>query len=147
MIARAALHHRAQWSSTALSEVARFAGNLWPARGTKNGGGDLMAIPMLSILKTLAPLAVDAGRIVAGLRDARATRGDERVARLEQETLRAGEVLRGLAEQLQAIAEAVRVQAERAEAVRRRAMVALAAGAVALGAAGTALVLVWMKLG
>lgn len=101
-----------------------------------------MAIPILSILKTLAPLAVDAGRIVAGLRDARATRGDERMAKLEQETLRAGEVLRGLAEQLQAIAEELRVQAERAEAMRRRTMVAMVAGIAALGLSGTALALV-----
>jgi hypothetical protein len=69
---------------------------------------------------------------------------DDRVAKLEQETLRAGEVITGLAQQLQALAQAVRMQAEQAEQLQRRVRVLLgvAIGASAVAVAALTLVLI-----
>jgi hypothetical protein len=104
-----------------------------------------MAIPVLPIIKALAPLIVDAGSIVAGLRGAGSARkADDRVAKLEQETLRAGEVISGLAQQMQALAQALRMQAEQTERLQRRTRVLLgvAIGASALAVVALTLVLV-----
>jgi hypothetical protein len=79
-----------------------------------------MAIQILPILRTLAPLIADASRIAVGLRTANATQNEDRVMKLEQQTIRAGEVLKGVAEQLQALAEELRVQAETTEILRRK---------------------------
>jgi len=79
-----------------------------------------MAIQILPILRTLAPLIADAGRIAVGLRTANATQNEDRVIKMEQQTIRAGEVLKGVAEQLQALAEELRVQAELTEALKRK---------------------------
>ncbi|HWL14044.1 MAG TPA: hypothetical protein VNR00_00485 [Opitutus sp.] len=97
---------------------------------------------IMSILRALAPLAAQAGRLVVDLR-ASSTNAklDERFGKLEQETLRAGEVLAGVAQQLQALAEQLRVQAEQAEALRRRANAMMIVAGVSLAAAVTALVL------
>ena len=98
-----------------------------------------MAIQILPILRTLAPLIADAGRIAVGLRTANATQNEDRVIKLEQQTIRAGEVLKGVAEQLQALAEVLRVQAESTEVLRRKveklfiiSVVALAGGVAGL---------------
>lgn len=103
-----------------------------------------MAIPVLPIIKALAPLIVDAGSIVAGIRSGNAKKVDDRVARLEQETLRAGEVISGLAQQMQALAQAVRLQAEQTEQLQRRVRVLLgvAIGASAVAVAALTLVLI-----
>jgi hypothetical protein len=102
-----------------------------------------MAIHVLPILRTLAPLIADAGRIVVGLRSSgAASQTEDRFSKVEQQTIRAGEVLKGVAEQLQALALELRVQADASEALKRKvtvllvvSIVALAAGIVALGVA------------
>lgn len=98
-----------------------------------------MAIQILPILKTLAPLIADAGRIVVGLRSSNDTQKEDRVLKLEQQTIRAGEVLKGVAEQVQALAQELRIQAETTEALKRKvdkllivSIVALAGGVGAL---------------
>ena len=59
-----------------------------------------MPIQVMPILKALGPLIANATRIVTDLRANEAmTRVEERVSRLEKETLRAGEVLLGLGQQ------------------------------------------------
>lgn len=98
-----------------------------------------MAVQIIPILRALAPLIANAGGVVASLRSSgAAAKMEDRVAQLERETLRAGEILTGVAQQLQAIVEALRVQAEQTEALRRRvlwlAILGLAALAVGLGA-------------
>jgi hypothetical protein len=103
-----------------------------------------MAIQILPILKTLAPLIVDAGRIAVGLRTSTAAQKDDRVLALEQQTIRAGEVLKGVAEQLQALAEQLRVQAEATEALKRKVDVLLIVSAVALASGlGALAVALW----
>ncbi|HYP16109.1 MAG TPA: hypothetical protein VEQ65_02780 [Opitutus sp.] len=99
-----------------------------------------MAVQIIPILRALAPLVLNAGSVVATLRSSGGVKTEDRVARLEQETLRAGEVLTGLAQQLQAIAEELRVQAEQTEAMRRQARLCLIVAGVALLLSVTALV-------
>ncbi len=80
-----------------------------------------MAFKVLSILRTIGPLIVDAGRLAAGLRTSgSAVKIDDRVMKLEQEAIRAGEIIRGLAEQLHAVAQELRVQAEATAALQRK---------------------------
>ena len=103
-----------------------------------------MAIHVLPILRTLAPLIADAGRIVVGLRSSgAASQTEDRFSKLEQQTIRAGEVLKGVAEQLQALALELRVQAEATEALKRKVnavlIVSIVALATGLGALGVAL--------
>ena len=105
-----------------------------------------MALQVIPILKALAPLIAQAGGIAAGLRSSReATRMEDRVARLEQETLRAGEVLTGVAQQLQAIAQELTRQGELTEALQRRARFTMMGSAVAVALAVVALVVVLAK--
>ena len=102
-----------------------------------------MAIQVIPIIKTLAPLIAQAGGIVAGMRSSReATRMEDRVNRLEQETLRAGEVLTGVAQQLQAIAQELKRQGELTESLQRRARFIMIGSAVAVTLAVVALVVV-----
>ena len=91
-----------------------------------------MAIQILPILRTLAPLIADASRIAVGLRTANATQNEDRLTKLEQQTIRAGEVLKGVAEQLQALAEELRVQSESTEALRRKVEKLLVISVIAL---------------
>lgn len=100
-----------------------------------------MAIQILPILKTLAPLIVDAGRIAVGLRTSAASQKDDRILALEQQTIRAGEVLKGVAEQLQAVAQELRVQAEATEALKRKVDVLLIVSAFALAGGLSALII------
>ena len=79
-----------------------------------------MAIHILPILRTLAPLIADAGRIAVGLRTTNATQNEDRLLKVEQQTIRAGEILKGVAEQLQALAQELRVQAETTDALKRK---------------------------
>lgn len=104
-----------------------------------------MAIQILPILKTLAPLIVDAGRIAVGLRSSNVSQKDDRVLALEQQTIRAGEVLKGVAEQLQALAQELRVQAEATEALKRKVDVLLIISAVALAGGLSALVVAFWR--
>ena len=100
-----------------------------------------MAFKVLSILRTIGPLIVDAGRIAAGLQTSgSAAKIDDRVSKLEQETIRAAEIIRGLAEQLQAVAEELRVQADAAEVLQSKARNLLIISLIALGISSTALV-------
>ena len=96
-----------------------------------------MATPIFSILRALAPLIADAGRVAVGMRTNGAARTEERVAQLERETMRTGEILKGLAEQLQVVAEQLRVEADVAEQLRQKAktMLILSASALAIGVA------------
>ena len=103
-----------------------------------------MAMQILPVLRAMGPLIANAARVVADLRSNEATaRIDQRVEKLECETLRAGEVLVGLGEQLQTLAEQVREQAEEVESMQRGTRLAtIVSGAailVALAAAGIAL--------
>jgi hypothetical protein len=91
-----------------------------------------MALQILPILRTLAPLIADAGRIAVGLRSSNATQREDRVAKIEQQTIRAGEVLKGVAEQLQALAQELRIQAETTEALKRKVEKLLIVSIVAL---------------
>lgn len=101
-----------------------------------------MAIQIIPILKALAPLVAQAGSIAAGLRSSNAAaKTEERVGRLERETVQATEVLSGLAQQLQVLAEQLRVQAEITERLQRRARVLLATSLAALGISVVAIVL------
>jgi hypothetical protein len=79
-----------------------------------------MAIHILPILRTLAPLIADAGRIAVGLRTTNATQNEDRLQKVEQQTIRAGEILKGVAEQLQALAQELRVQAETTDALKTK---------------------------
>ena len=102
-----------------------------------------MPIQVLRILKTLAPLVADAGRIVVGLRTAGAAKSEDRIARLEQETIRAGELLKALAEQLQATVQELRAEAELRERLQRKLkalqVIAIVAGGVAIAALSVAI--------
>lgn len=106
-----------------------------------------MAIPVLSILKAIGPLVAEAGGIVVGLRSTgKNARVEDRVARLEQETIRAGEVLTGLARQLEAVANQLRVQAEAARRLQRTATIAIIVSAAALvGTVATAIVVATLE--
>lgn len=104
-----------------------------------------MATPVLSILKSLAPLIVEAGKVAVGMRTSGAAKMDERVMLMEQQTIRAGEVLKGVAEQLQAIAESLRVQAEATEVLRQRAKSLMILSIAALGVSVVALVVAFVK--
>lgn len=86
-------------------------------------------------------MIVQAGGVAAGLRSSGSAKVEDRVERLERETLRAGEVLAGVAEQLQAIALELRVQAEATEALRRKMQIWLIASGAALALSLTALVM------
>ena len=91
-----------------------------------------MAIPILNLLKTVAPLVAEAGRIVAGLRESGpAARTEDRLAKLEQDMLRAGDILKGVAEQLGVAAQELRVQSEALESLRRAGRVTLVIGLAA----------------
>ena len=90
-------------------------------------------MPIFRILKTLIPLVAQAGGVAANLRSSTVvSKAEERVAKLEQETLRAGEVLAGVAEQLQAVAEELRLQAENLERLENKARILLIFGVTAL---------------
>jgi len=91
-----------------------------------------MAFQVLSILRSLAPLIADAGKIVAGLGSSNAAKTEDRILRVEQGTIRAGEVLKGLAEQLQIIAQELRTQAELQELMQRKLQITFIVSIVAL---------------
>ena len=105
-----------------------------------------MALQVIPILKALAPLIAQAGGIAAGLRSTRdATRMEDRVGKLEQETLRAGEVLTGVAQQLQALAQELTRQAEVTQALQRRAAMMMVFSGGALAASVVALIVAVVK--
>lgn len=105
-----------------------------------------MAIPVMNILKTVGPLIVDAGRIVAGLRTAGpAARTEDRLVKLEQDMLKAGDILKGVAEQLGVAAQELRAQSEALEALRNKARTTLVIGIVAICASLGAVVAVIVR--
>lgn len=67
---------------------------------------------------------------------------EDRVGKIEQETLRAGEVLTSVAQQLQAVAQELKRQAEITQAMQRRAATMLVMSGAALAVAVLALVIV-----
>ena len=75
-----------------------------------------MAIPILPILKAIAPLIAASSGIVTSLGDRQAQpktgASEERIKKLEENLLRMGEVVAGAMKQLQATAEELRVQSE-----------------------------------
>ena len=76
-----------------------------------------MALPILSILRTVAPLAAKATEILATYatlqRQGNTLALEERVRRLEEELVQASDVLRSTTQQLLALAEQVRIQQRR----------------------------------
>ena len=92
-----------------------------------------MAFQVLSILRSLAPLIADAGKIVATLRSDNVARTEDRLLKVEQGTIRAGEVLKGVAEQVQVLAQELRTQAELQEHMRRKLQIVLVVSIIALG--------------
>jgi hypothetical protein len=100
----------------------------------------LMAFQILSSLRAIAPVIAEAGRLAAGLRSGASAKTDDRLLQLEQEAVRAGNVIRGLAEQLQAVAQELQVQAAAAEALQRKATTLLYVSIGALGVGIAALV-------
>ena len=98
-----------------------------------------MAIPILSILRAVAPLAGKATEILATYatlqRQGSSLALEEQVRRLETESMRAGEVLRSTTEQLLLLAEQVRVQQRRCWWVLGLSIVALLLSVFSLAAA------------
>lgn len=100
-----------------------------------------MALQVVPILKALAPLIANASEIAARIRTARsAERFEDRLRRMEEEAMRAGEVLAGVTQQLQALAEELKVQAEWNERQQKRVRVAWAFAGVSFAVAVAALV-------
>ncbi len=105
-----------------------------------------MAIPVMNLLKTVGPLIVEAGRIVAGLHTAGpAARTEDRLMKLEQDMLRAGDILKGVAEQLGVAAQELRAQSEAMEALRQKVRITLVIGIVAMAGSLGALVAVIVR--
>ncbi|MEO7701345.1 MAG: hypothetical protein ABIZ04_19145 [Opitutus sp.] len=86
----------------------------------------------MSLFRALAPLIAEAGKIAVTARSSTAAKIEDRMLKLEQATIRTGEVLTGVAEQLQVVAEELRVEAEGPEALRQRARTTLIVAIVAL---------------
>jgi len=100
-----------------------------------------MAIPVLSIIKALGPIAANAAASFAGMRQsASGLKTEERIRKLESEALQMGEALVGLTMQVQALAEALRIQAARHEAQETRLWICLALAILALCGTGTAFI-------
>jgi Mg2+ and Co2+ transporter CorA len=104
-----------------------------------------MGLPVVSILRALGPLIISAREIVATYRSAENSgRIEDRIALIEQEALRTGEILRAVTEQLEAVAQELRRQAELQQVLERRmrllTVVAAVAAVLAVGAAVMALV-------
>lgn len=109
-----------------------------PARG--RGSVDLhpMALHVLPILKALAPLVANAGALLVNARSTEAAgRTEDRLRKLEEETVRAGEVLTGVTQQLQALAQ-VNAALER----KVRTALVLAVIGLCLGLAGLVVAMV-----
>jgi hypothetical protein len=105
-----------------------------------------MALQVIPILRAVAPLIAQAGSIVAGMRSTReATRMEDRISKIEQETLRAGEVLTSVAQQLQAVAQELTRQAEAVQALQRRAVMMMVASGAGLVVAVIALLVAMGK--
>ena len=100
-----------------------------------------MAIHVLSIIKALAPIAANAAASFAGMRQsASGLKTEERIRKLEEETLQMGEGLAGLTLQVQALADALRIQAARHDAQDTQLRICLALAILALCGAGTAFI-------
>lgn len=100
-----------------------------------------MAFQVLKILQAVAPLVAEAGRVAMGLRKPGAgAQPEDRLLKLEQEAVRAAEIIRRLAEQLQAVAQELRAQSEATAAFRRRMIYLLGLSLLALGMGIAALV-------
>lgn len=77
-----------------------------PADGRGSVDVHPMGLHVLPILKALAPLVANAGALLVNARSTEtAGRTEDRLRNLEEETVRAGEVLTGVTQQLQALAQ------------------------------------------
>ena len=98
-----------------------------------------MPIPILSILRAIAPLAGKATEVLATYatlqRQGSTLALEDQVRRLEEESVRASDVLRSTTQQLLALAEQVRAQQRRAWWILGAAAVALVLSVIALLAA------------
>lgn len=105
-----------------------------------------MAIPILPILKAIAPLLVASSGLAGSLGERTAqTRGmasDERIKKLEEDLFKMSQVLSSSVEQLQAAAQELRAQSELNESRQAKMRIALILSATALGLSAVALVLV-----
>jgi hypothetical protein len=100
-----------------------------------------MALPLAPILRALPGILSTAGEILASIRQRRdagaAMKNEERLAKLEDDLLKAGTVLADLTRQVQGIAEELRAHERRA-----RLIVATSAAAVACSIAAVIVVVV-----
>ena len=103
-----------------------------------------MAIHIIPILKALAPLVANASGVVANLSSTKTAAGsDEKIRRLEEGAIKAGELLSAITEQTEAIARELKAQAEINEALERRARRATVVAWAAVAIALAALALAW----
>lgn len=95
-----------------------------------------MAIHILPILKTLAPLVANASGMVANMKSSAASADTrEKLGALERDAIEAGELLAATTEQLEALAKQVNAQAELNERFDRRLRQAMGLGVAALAVA------------
>lgn len=107
-----------------------------------------MAIQIIPILKALAPLVANASGIVANMKSSKTTADtEEKVRRLEEGAIRAGELLSAITEQVEAIAQALREQAELNEACLKQAKRATSVAWTAIGIAAVTVVYVLIQSG
>ena len=105
-----------------------------------------MAIQIIPILKALAPLVANASGIVANMKSSKTTADtEEKIKRLEEGAIRAGELLSAITEQVEAIAQALREQVELNEAYAKRAKRAMGVAWAAMGVAVVAVVYVLIR--
>lgn len=89
-----------------------------------------MGLHVLPILKALAPLVANAGALLVNARSTEsAGRTEDRLRKLEEENVRAGEVLTGVTQQLQALAQ---VNAALEKKARTALIVAVVGGGLGL---------------
>ena len=100
-----------------------------------------MALQIIPILKTLAPLVANASGVVANMKSSTASADTkEKVAALEREAIELGELLAATTVQLEALAEQVKAQAELNERFERRTRWAIGLAVVALAIAAVSAV-------
>lgn len=105
-----------------------------------------MALQILPILKTLAPLVANASGMVANMKSTAASADTkEKIAALEREAIEVGELLAATTIQLEALAKQVNAQAELNERLERRTRRAsgLAVAALVIASATALYALIW----
>ena len=104
-----------------------------------------MALPLLSILKAIAPLIAASSGIAGSLNErvshSRDMASDERIKKLEEDLLKMSRVLAASVEQLQAAAQELRAQSELSQSLNARIRTLTIVSVVAIGASVVALIL------